>query len=84
MANKVTIRGQAGEVRWGYYPAASLGPWTVEGDTLTAAIVSVDEFRASQRPLSFVVNRQTGPAWVWTVESLQISGSTLTASVRVE
>jgi len=47
---------------------------------LTAQIVSVDEFRMQQRPLVVVV--PAGRAeWRWSVTDLQISGTTLTASV---
>ena len=81
----ITAKGLAGEVRWVYLPAVTFGPWSfVPSDgktgTLTAQIVSVDEFRMQQRPLVVVV--PAGRAeWRWSVTDLQISGTTLTASV---
>jgi hypothetical protein len=75
----VTIRGPAGEVRWGYHIAASLGAWTVVDDRLTATVVSADDFKVSQRPLTFIVHRPSGRTWSWNVGSLQMAGETLTA-----
>lgn len=80
----MTITGHQGEIRWGYLPAITFGPWSYSGEgktgTLTAQIVSCDEFRVQQRPLAAVVpaGRAT---WRWAVSSLQISGATLTASL---
>lgn len=83
--NRVTVGGPAGIVRWGYHCAASLGRWTVtqdeSGHQLTAEVVSADAFKVSQRPLTFVVDRQAGAAWRWPVVSLQVTGQTLTASL---
>jgi len=84
--NRLTIKGAVGELRWGYSPAASLSSWAIATDSagvmrLTATVIQQDAFRASQRPLTFVVPRPTG-AWTWTIHSLQIAGSTLVASIN--
>lgn len=81
----IDISGEAAEVRWAWHQAAALGAWTIaaQGDGLqvTATIVSADEFRVSQAPLTFAVPRGEQPAWTWPIEpnTLQITGSTLTA-----
>jgi len=80
--NSVTFRGPEAEIRWGYLPAAVLGPWTLAGETLTATVVSHDTFRTQQPSLTFRVNRQNSPPWTWTVTTLHIANGTLTASVR--
>lgn len=80
-ANKVTIGGQSGEVRWGYHCAATLGQWTVADSTLTATVVNHDAFKVAQAPLMFVVDRPRGQQWRWPVVSLSTDGSTLTATL---
>jgi hypothetical protein len=79
-----SISGHRGEIRWSYLPAVVFGAWKFEGDgkggTLEAQIVSCDEFRAQQRPLVVVVPTQR-TEWRWAVIDLQISGTTLVASV---
>ena len=80
----VKIEGHRGEVRWSYLPALTFGPWSYVGvngqGTLTAQIVSRDEFRMQQQPLVVVV--PAGRAeWRWSISDLQISGTTLTATV---
>jgi len=79
----VTITGQAAEVRWGYYTAATLGPWSLVDGQLTAIVVDADTYRVSQHPLVFEVTRATG-AWTWPLTSVQIAGTTLTASLQQE
>jgi hypothetical protein len=78
--HQVTMRGPEGAVKWGYHTAASLGSWSVTGQTLTAKVVSVDTCAVTQQPLTFVVPRPRG-AWRWTVTALHIADGTLTASV---
>jgi hypothetical protein len=80
----ISIKGHKGEIRWVYLPAIVFGPWSYHGEkgvgTLTAQIVSCDEFRMKQLPLVAVV--PAGRAeWRWAVSDLQISGTTLTASL---
>lgn len=73
-----SIRGAAGELRWGYHCAAQLRDIEISGGQLSATVVSSDDYKVSQRPLWFVL---TPTAWKWPVESLQIEGATLKASV---
>ena len=82
------LKGMAAEVRWAYHRAAELGAWTLESDaqgggTLSAQIKSHDAFKVSQRPLTFVVPVKSG-SWRWEVTTLQITGSSLTATVIPE
>ena len=70
------LKGAAAEVRWGYHRAAELSQWEYDGTTLTATVVQSDPFAVSQQPLTFVVND-----WKWPITTLQITGSTLTASL---
>lgn len=83
--NRFTIGGLVGEVRWGYHPAASIGKWTIvadaSGQRLTADIVRSDAYQMAQQPLLFVVERPLGQQWRWAMESLQVSGSALTATL---
>lgn len=79
--NKLTITGQAAEVKWAYHTAVSLASWSLTDDALTATVVSADHFRVSQKPLTFVVTRPSGVQWTWPIQCLQIAGQTLTASV---
>jgi hypothetical protein len=79
-----TLTGATAEIRWGYHPAAQLSSWSMTtAGAVTAKVESVDAFRATQAPLTFVVPRPTQP-WVWKVNSLQITGTTLTASLVLE
>lgn len=78
------IRGATGEIRWAYLPAVVFGPWrletSVDGASLSASVVSVDEYRASQGPFSAVV--QVGrQRLAWPVLNLQIAAGTLTAQL---
>ena len=80
----ISARGHQGQIRWVYLPAVTFGPWSYYGEkgrgTLTAQIVSCDEYRVQQRPLVAVV--PAGRAeWRWAVSDLQISGTTLTAQL---
>lgn len=69
---------------WGYHTAATVRDWTVthEGGprSLTATIVTLDDFRLSQRPLKFVVTHQHG-RWSWPIQTLQMGGASLTATL---
>jgi hypothetical protein len=83
--HKAVIRGSEAKIIWGYHKAASLGPWTLTAEgantTVTAKVVTQDECAVSQRPLSFVVVRPKGQKWVWPVETVVVSGDTITLSV---
>jgi hypothetical protein len=74
------MTGVEGAVRWGYRTAARLGAWTYERGTLTAELLTRDDFALQQDPLtvSAVMGKAT---WRWLVTGVQINGSTLTASV---
>ena len=83
--NTFVFRGAAAELRWGYHVAASLKDWTLTPHdssrfSVTAQVVSSDAYRVSQCPIVFQVHRP-GAIWKWTVESLQIVGETMTASL---
>lgn len=82
--NKLAFSGTAGELRWGYQPAAVLGSWTLTDDTLTAQVVSHDAFRTSQPSLTFRVNVQNGAHWEWRVAELSIAGQSLRATLLQE
>lgn len=81
--NHVTVTGQRGEIRWGYYTAAVLTSWTVTGDALTATVGSFDSVRVSQHPLMLIVPRPSGE-WRWELSELQIAGDTLMARVSAK
>lgn len=74
----ITVRGQAAVLKWGYHDAATLGSWTLYLGTLTAAVVSADQFRITQQPIVFVASHAAG-AWRWPIEALSIADGTLTA-----
>lgn len=85
-SNALTFKGAVGRLVWGYHEAASLSSWTFTpdhegGGRLTATVIQQDTFRASQRPLMFTVPRPTGEPWRWSVQSLQIAGGALTATL---
>jgi hypothetical protein len=82
--NALTFRGTGAEVRWAYHQAAVLSTWELKGDILTAQVVRHDPFKVSQRPLTFVVPRPKGSSWTWKVNTLQIAGTTLSASVSLQ
>ncbi len=83
--NSLAVTGREGQIRWSYLPAVTFGPWRYEGHggsgTLTAEIVSRDEYRVQQTPLVAIVPMGRAE-WRWTVRDLQIHGSSLTASVE--
>ena len=80
----VTIRGVDGKLYWGYHLVGTVRAWTATrvGDTgsLTGTIVKIDTFRASQRPIVFVVQHKNG-VWRWPLETLQIEGQSLHATL---
>lgn len=86
--NKVSIRGSAGAVMWGYHVAASVGSWELSAHgserVLTGTVTHADAFRLSQPALTFRVTRQNGTPWVWALTGLQIADGTLSAHVTQE
>ena len=81
--HSIVFKGPVGELRWSYHKAADLASWEITGSSLTATVLSHDAFRVSQQPLTFVVPRTTG-SWTWSVQSLQIAGTSLTATISQE
>jgi hypothetical protein len=81
-SNSFVFRGEAGQLMWSYHKAADLTGWELKEGRLTATVVSKDDFKVSQRPLTFVVTRPT-TTWKWDVTSLQITGSSLSATLAV-
>jgi hypothetical protein len=79
--NQIALKGLAGEVRWSYHRAASLGAWTLEGTHLSASVREADTLRLSQHPLMFVVPRPNGRAWSWPLASVRVEGTTLHAEL---
>jgi hypothetical protein len=82
---RIELRGQSGDIRWGYLSAATVGPWTVSQDgdgaaRLTAQLLQQDAFRIAQTALTFRVDRPSGP-WIWKIASISIADQTLTASL---
>lgn len=82
--NSLRMTGPDGELRHGYFHAATLGAWSFvggsSGGVFTAAVSDVDAFRVSQDPLRVVV--PVGQSFYrWTVKSLQIEGAALTAEL---
>lgn len=84
MSGSVTIRGVDGTLYWGYHLVGTVRAWTAVGSgpslSLTATIVKIDPFRASQRPIEFVAKHQSG-SWRWPLETLQIDGQSLHATL---
>ena len=71
--NKFVIRGQTGELRWGYRLAATLGAWTIDSGHLTASVSSSNAFRVTQTPLTFDVVRPSGKRWSWKVADVTVA-----------
>ncbi len=74
----MTITGVAGSLLWGYHQAGVLGAWTITHTDgvwrLDGAVVSLDPFKASQRPLEFVMTHQHG-SWRWPILSQEVAGA---------
>lgn len=71
-----TIRGRVALIKWAYYNAAAIEPYTVTRDsgknwTASGAFVpgAVDSFKLAQRPLFFVAPFKGG-AWRWEIQRL--------------
>jgi hypothetical protein len=86
MSDGISMRGLEARIDWGYYIAGTVGAWTVtrsapaDPGTVTATIRQLDSYRVSQRPLEFVVTHKHG-VWRWTIDTLQIHGEGLTATL---
>jgi hypothetical protein len=82
---RVTLRGGAGAILWGYRTAAQVNTWAIRKRrrewVLTAAVGRADAFQCRQRPLLFSAPR-AGGFWVWPlVGQPKIAGGTLVASL---
>lgn len=80
------IAGADGSIRWAYHLAASIRPWTVTKDEgedvyrLAGTIVQSHPVKVAQRPLTFVAPVKGG-TWRWPILELQITGTSLTATL---
>lgn len=82
--NKIVMKGTAASIRWSYHLAAALGAWTIEGDYLSARLLSHDAFKLSQQPLTFVVTRANNKPWVYALDGLTVLDGQITATIRQE
>jgi hypothetical protein len=86
MFRNLDIAGHEGRICWGHVgcPAVVFSGWRYEGSqaegTLTAQVVSCDEYRVSQDPLVAIVSMGRAD-WRWSVTDLQMNGTALTARV---
>lgn len=87
MTDGITIHGADGELFWGYSSVGTVRAWTVtrhtpsDPGTLSGTVEHLNAFRASQHPITFVVQHKQG-VWRWPLETLQIAGTSLTARLR--
>jgi hypothetical protein len=81
----LVITGREGAIRWGYRTIGAVRDWrlaTIDGSlTLTATVVTLDEFAASQRPLTFSARQGM---WRWPIDTLQHSHGALTARLGAQ
>jgi hypothetical protein len=80
----MTMTGAEGELRQGYFVAATLGAWsftgTKAGGTVTGAVLSSSAFRLTQPDLMFVVPFSSGRLR-WPIQAMQIVDGQLHATV---
>jgi hypothetical protein len=80
----MTITGVEGELRQGYFVAATLGAWsfvgTKEGGTVTGSVLTSNAFRLEQPGISVVVPVGKGNIR-WPIQAMQIANGTLSATV---
>lgn len=87
MSDGVTVHGANGTLFWGYLPVGTVRAWTVtrhsvsDPGALAGTITDLNTFRASQHPITFVVEHKRG-TWRWPLETLQIAGTSITATLR--
>lgn len=79
------IKGVHGQIKWAYHVAAEVNGYTVSRSpekrwSLRATVAQADEFKLAQRPLMFVALHQQGE-WRWPIETLEVSGATVSASL---
>ncbi len=80
------LTGVVGHLKWHYYTAAAINGYSVipakdrRSWTLTATVVLSDDFKMSQRPLTFVAMHAKGE-WRWPVITLTLAQARLTATL---
>jgi hypothetical protein len=80
------LKGVNGQIKWSYHVAADIKGYTVSRNATTkewsmrGTAVQADAFKLAQRPLVFVAPHQGGE-WRWPIESVQVDGGTVTASL---
>lgn len=71
-----TVRGAAGQILWGYRPAAWLRSWTISKEhgqwRLRGTADRIDAFQLRQKPLIFTAPRGKGQ-WCWPVTSVVVN-----------
>ena len=82
----VRARGEGGEIRWRYFPAAAVASWEISAadagsSLLVAALRDADTYRLAQQPLRFVVDRPQGHRWAWPIATLTVDGLRVTATL---
>jgi hypothetical protein len=88
MGHALTITGQRALVFWGYREVGALSGWSLTAHdggvgTLTGTTERGDIFYLLQQGLEVRIVRQKGQLWRWPVQSLQLAGKTVTATVRL-
>ncbi len=73
--------GVAAFVRYGYQKAATLGPWRLEGEWLTARVLDYDGFRITQSPLVLEIQYADGEPTRRPLEDVRIAQGQLSARV---
>jgi hypothetical protein len=81
--HRIRLRGAAGEILWGYRPAASFTNWTIRKGgreiwVLTATIARVEPFAIRQKPLLFSAPREKG-FWAWGVDRIEVGDTQIRA-----
>lgn len=85
MFDRLTIRGSAASILWGYRPAATLTAWRiakVKGQwMLTGTLARSDAFQLRQTPLLFTAPHEGGRDgwWAWGINSIQVGPRSLVA-----
>jgi len=60
LAEDCVVRGKSGQIKWSYYTAAIVSPYSVRfnrttrNGSLRAVLVNSDKFKMAQKPLEFV------------------------------
>jgi len=81
------MAGQSGQIRYGFYEAAAIGPWQLDAEsdgraTIRARVVVANAYYLTQRPLCLVLSR-ANITWQWRDVAPSISGHTMSLSVAL-